>query len=248
MICMRFWVYFGSPEPLKLPRDYNHAVQSMIYRTLSSDFREFLHNGGFKVGKRCFKLFTFSQLLGEHIVNGAEIVFKPPVKLCISSPMEGFIREIANGFLSNSNVNLYGNELRVTSLEFPERPQIGNKILCRTLSPITVYSTLFMGDGRKKTYYYSPFENEFSDLISKNLTKKIQAFTGKEVKGFVNVKPQHGLRPREHICIFKGTVIKGWSGVYMLEGDPEFIEMGYEAGLGSKNSQGFGMIEVLKHA
>ncbi|MEM2544331.1 MAG: CRISPR-associated endoribonuclease Cas6 [Nitrososphaerota archaeon] len=245
---MRFWVYFGSSEPLKLPRNYNHAVQSMIYRMLSPDFREFLHDGGFRVGKRGFKLFTFSQLSGKCLINCAETMFKPPVKLCISSPMEKFVREIANGFLSNSNVTLYGNKLRVISLEFPKRPQIGNKVLCRTLSPITVYSTLFMGDGRKKTYYYSPFEEEFNDLINKNLAKKIQAFTGKEIKGFVNVKPQHGSKQREHICIFKGTVIKGWTGVYMLEGSPEFIEMGYEAGLGSKNSQGFGMIEVLKHA
>ncbi len=245
---MRFWVSFESSEPLKLPRDYNYAVQSLIYKTLSPDFKEFLHDKGFTVGKRSFKLFTFSRLLGKYIMNGTWIMFKPPVKLCISSPIERFVREVANSFLSSGNINLCGKELRVISLEFPERPQIGDKVLCRALSPITVYSTLSMGDGRRKTYYYSPFEEEFSDLISKNLAKKIQAFTGKEVKGLINIKPKHGSKPREHVCMFKGTVIKGWSGVYVLEGNPEFIEMGYEAGLGSKNSQGFGMIEVLKHA
>ncbi|MEM3708949.1 MAG: hypothetical protein QXF43_04835 [Nitrososphaerales archaeon] len=31
------------------------------------------------------------------------------------------------------------------------------------------------------------------------------------------------MKPREHICMFKGTVIKGWSGVYVLEGSPDLI-------------------------
>ncbi|MEM0506205.1 MAG: CRISPR-associated endoribonuclease Cas6 [Thermosphaera sp.] len=200
------------------------------------------------VGKRSFKLFTFSRLQGNYILDRAEIVFKPPVKLCISSPVERFVREVANGFLSSGNVNLYGKELRVASIEFPERAQIGDKVLCRTLSPITVYSTLSMGDGRKKTYYYSPLEEEFSEIISKNLVKKVQAITGKEGKGLVNIRPKHGSKLREYICMFKGTVIKCWSGVYVLEGCRELIEMGYEAGLGSKNSLGFGMVEVVEHA
>ncbi|MEM2587149.1 MAG: CRISPR-associated endoribonuclease Cas6 [Candidatus Bathyarchaeia archaeon] len=215
---------------------------------LSPDFSKFLHEAGFTVGKRSFKLFTFSRLLGRYVVNGAEIVFKPPMRLCISSPVERFVMEAVNGFLSNGKVYLYGEELKVTALELPERPQINDKILCRTLSPITVYSTLIMGDGRKKTYYYSPFEDEFSDIISKNLVKKIQALTGKELKGYVSIKPHQGSRPREHIHVFKGTVIKSWSGTYEIQGSPELITMGYEAGIGSKNSQGFGMIEVIKHA
>ncbi|MEM0506480.1 MAG: CRISPR-associated endoribonuclease Cas6, partial [Thermosphaera sp.] len=79
------------------------------------------------------------------------------------------------------------------------------------------------------------------------LVKKVQAITGKEGKGLVNIRPKHGSKLREYICVFEGTVIKSWSGVFAIEGNPELIEMGYEAGLGSKNSQGFGMIEVIKN-
>ncbi len=245
---MRFWVSFDSSAPLKLPRNYNHAIQSLIYRMLSPDFKEFLHDKGFRVGKRSFKFFTFSRLQGKYIADGSELVFKPPVRLCISSPIERFVREVANGFLCNGKISLYSSELRVISLEFPEKPQMGDKLFCKTYSPITVYSTLTTSDGRKKTYYYSPFENEFSELISKNLVKKTQALTVKEVKGHVNIKPLHGSRPREHISIFKGTVIRSWSGIFIMEGNSILIEMGYEAGLGSKNSQGFGMIEVVRSA
>jgi len=35
-------------------------------------------------------------------------------------------------------------------------------------------------------------------------------------------------------------------GIYELKGNPELIRIGYEAGIGSKNCQGFGMFEVMK--
>ncbi|MBC7189418.1 hypothetical protein H5U35_04285, partial [Candidatus Aerophobetes bacterium] len=41
------------------------------------------------------------------------------------------------------------------------------------------------------------------------------------------------------------TLIKGWMGTYRLEGNPELIKFSYDAGLGAKNSQGFGMYEVV---
>jgi len=46
----------------------------------------------------------------------------------------------------------------------------------------------------------------------------------------------------EHVVKFKGTVIKGWTGVYELDLPLELWEMAYHAGLGAKNSQGFGCI------
>jgi len=41
-------------------------------------------------------------------------------------------------------------------------------------------------------------------------------------------------------------LIKGWKGRYILEGDPQLIRFGYDAGLGSRNSQGYGIFEVMK--
>ncbi|RLI91606.1 MAG: hypothetical protein DRO89_03615 [Candidatus Altiarchaeales archaeon] len=38
------------------------------------------------------------------------------------------------------------------------------------LSPLTVYSTLTTGDGKKKTYYYSHYEPDFEELIDRNLS------------------------------------------------------------------------------
>lgn len=46
--------------------------------------------------------------------------------------------------------------------------------------------------------------------------------------------------------LFKGTVIKGWTGLYELSLPEPLFQIAYDTGLGSKNSQGFGMVEVVR--
>ena len=41
------------------------------------------------------------------------------------------------------------------------------------------------------------------------------------------------------------TVIKRWKGRFKVKGHPEFLAFAYDAGLGSRNSQGFGMVNVV---
>lgn len=45
---------------------------------------------------------------------------------------------------------------------------------------------------------------------------------------------------------YRETVIKGWTGIYELDLPEPFFYLAYDAGLGSKNSQGFGMLKVVE--
>lgn len=117
------------------------------------------------------------------------------------------------------------------------------------LSPLTCYSTLKKGDGSRKTYYYSPFEEEFSVLIKENLRKKYKVVFG-NTNGFdFSIKPRRVLPQDQKIIIYnrnrtnKGTVIKAWMGFYELSGSKKALELAYDVGLGAKNSQGFGCWE-----
>lgn len=242
---MRFCIEFESDGPLLFPKEYNHAVQGMIYHLLATDVRSFLHDSGFGWGGRTFKLFTFSRLLGRFKTTSDKFVFERHVKLWISSPLENLISELANSLVRKGEVDLCGNKLRVVAINVPKKPDL-TSIIYRTLSPVTVYSTLMKADGRKKTYYYSPLEPEFSELASENLVKKASIIAGKKITGKVEVKPLHEKSCREVICMFKGTVIRAWEGFFRVSGDFPLIEAMYEAGLGSKNSSGFGMVEVVR--
>lgn len=229
-------------KPVILPIGYNHLVQAAIYNSISQRLSIFLHDKGFLYGKRTFKLFTFSRLIGEYEIKQGKIYFNN-ASLYISSPIERFIRELANTFFKRGFMIIGENKLKITSLSFPPEPRIGSKIKIRTLSPITVYSTLISPNGGKKTYYYSPFEDEFSKIIDANAKKKFYILRKRIIKSNLETK---ALGVREVVVMYKDTVVKGWTGFFELSGPKNLIKTVYETGLGSKNSQGFGMFEVME--
>ncbi|MDW8006824.1 MAG: CRISPR-associated endoribonuclease Cas6, partial [Thermomicrobium sp.] len=53
-----------------------------------------------------------------------------------------------------------------------------------------------------------------------------------------------GVHPKsKRLERYKGTWIEGWVGRFVLEGPPDYLRLALEAGLGAKNSQGFGFVE-----
>ena len=230
-----------------LPFRYPEFVQAMIYRSLTPQHAEKLHNEGFLHGKRPFKLFTFSRILGKRVkgknVPAGMICFSPPVKLHIASPVSWLLPEMADHLLRVGEISLGSEKLLVKSIMVCQRPAFQPPLRIRMLSPVTIYSTLTTSDGRKKTYFYHPTEKEFSALLSENARKKHQLLYHTSRDGAFQLVPIS--RPRENPVIFKGTFIRAWSGVFEMDGDVELIQVTYDCGLGAKNSQGFGMWEVV---
>lgn len=233
----------GYNGKLSLPVHYNYLVQGFLYGNITDELGAFLHDEGFVYEKRRFKMFTFSRLRGEYELKGDRIAFhSPPIRLTISTPYARFIKEFANTLLRREELELGGSKIYVASIRVHPEPEIGAEMRVKTLSPVVVYSTLQTKEGKKKTYYYSPYEAEFEDLVDKNLRKKYEAFFGKRTRAR-KLKLEVVGRPGEKIVKYRGTVIKGWMGRFVLKGDKRLLKMGYDCGIGSKNSQGFGMVE-----
>jgi len=227
---------------INLPIHYNHLVQAFIYNNLSKDLANFLHDRGLLYGNRAFKFFTFSRLQGEYFINNKRIIYRGDISLYISSPLKRFINELANNIVKNEIFYLGDNVLRITKLVFPQEPKIGESVRIRMLSPLTVYSTLFTVDGKRKTYYYTPYEEEFSRLVNLNAKKKYFVIYKRNIKSNLRIKP---LKVREVMVMYKDTVVKGWVGEFVLNGPKTLLRLLYDTGLGSKNSQGFGMFDVI---
>jgi len=239
--------YHSENSFLTLPCNYNEIIQGFIYRSIDSWLAEKIHEEGFKdpETERKFKLFTFSRLIPEGRVQVKEgkITFHGNLSLTVASPLGEFIQSFAMNLIKASNIMLFGQTLILNSVAVEGLPEYKERILVKTLSPITVYSTLTSADGRKKTYYYSPFEREFEKLIIENLNKKLRALTGKtSLEG--SVKPYRVNSRNQRIVIYKNTVIKGWDGIFELRLTPELYDLAFDTGLGAKNSQGFGCIEM----
>ncbi len=241
---MRVTLELGYDGKLSLPIQYNYLLQGFLYGNITEELGAFLHDEGFVHGKRRFKMFTFSRLRGEYELKGDRIEFcSQPVRLTISSPYGRFIEEFANTLLRREELELGGQGIYVGSIRVHPEPEIGTEMMIKTLSPVVVYSTVQTKEGKKKTYYYSPYEAEFVDLMDNNLRKKYAAFFGKDVRAR-KLKMEIAGRPEEKIVKYRETVIKGWMGRFVLKGNKRLLKLGYDCGLGAKNSQGFGMVVV----
>lgn len=236
----------NNSNEIILPIDYNHIVQGMIYHQLDEDVADFLHEEGFQKEKRVYKLFTFSRLMGSYKLDRKNklIRFSGAIRLTISSPYDEFSNSIGNSILSSKSIRLGNNKLEVKELTVERERVDEDQIKIETMSPITAYSTLFRRDGRKFTYYFHPSEEEFSQIISNNLKNKYKAFYSQEApEEDVIIKASN--ESRMSIINYKNFIIKGYMGRFHMKGPKELLQLGLDAGIGSKNSQGLGCIKCL---
>ncbi len=230
----------------KVPINYNYFIQSAIYSNLEPELSNRLHDQGYKSGGRIFKMFTFSRLRGRYVFDKKEgmIGFPGNLMLSVSSPDVAFLNSFANTILHKSYLRIGKTNFKIIGFKTNDFKVLNNRVRLKTLSPIVIYSTLMKPEGGKYTCYYQPGEHEFLDLMVKNLCKKYSAFYGDSLPdGDVKIHLMN--RPRLHVMNYKGIVVKGYSVSMELIGPNELLQIGLDAGLGSKNSQGFGCVEPI---
>lgn len=242
---MRLKIQLSFQSPLKLPIQYNHMIQAFLLQNISPQLATFLHSKGYTYENRVFRLFVFSNLFGIYQINKPYIYFNSNVHFWVASPINDFIAQFAES-LFKKQLHLNGQPIFVESVEIKKITISNNSIGIKMLSPMTVYSTL-SNPEQKKTYYYSPFEKEFSELIEKNLQKKYHAYypDADKAAATLSIHPDYVNKHHEKVIRYKDTIIKGWLGTYQLEGSLEALRFAALSGLGSKNAQGFGFFEVL---
>lgn len=226
-----------------LPFSYNRIIQAVLYNMINEDsFASFIHDRGYTFDKRCYKLFSFSDIQEKPVrVHREEkkLEFSNFVTIYVSSIGNEFLNYVFEKFIGNGQTVRLGNTQAVIS-EIKKVPiNIESKMTVQTLSPVTIYTTLT--EPVKKTYYYSPVESQFSTLIKNNLIKKHFAYYGSNINDAEFSIKACG-RAREVYTSYKGFVIKGYKGRFEISGSPELIQMAFDAGIGGKNAQGYGLI------
>ncbi|ACA60313.1 CRISPR-associated endoribonuclease Cas6 [Candidatus Desulforudis audaxviator] len=250
---MQLTIFFSAPGPVAIPVQYGHLLQGLIYRRMDNPvLRSYLHEHGFALEKRRFKLFTFSRLMGQAVTYdqaAGRLVLTPPLRLVICSPIPFILQELGTGFLRQGRVRLGDAHLEVKKMATAAPWVTRETLQVRMLSPLVVYSTLSGVDGRNYTYYYSPFEPRFTELVASNLAKKHFLVYGQPARaeGFA-IRPVRVEDRDLKVTYYKDTVIKGWMGEYELSGDLELLQLALDAGLGSKNSQGYGCCNLVEKA
>jgi len=240
---MHLTIEFTSDKEIILPVHYNHIIQGFIYDTIDKELADFLHSKGYGQ-ERLFKLFCFSNILSRPDRKSIpdHLVFHDKITIEISSPMIDFCESFANGVFKKT-IRMGSNFLEVASIKIDHQTVNSDNVVLIPLSPIVAYSTLLRPNGRKYTCYFQPGEEDFHRIVSENLRKKYGAYMNVEPPaGDITIQPIQ--TPRLHLVKYKGFIIKGYTCKLQISGPKELIQVGVDAGLGSKNSQGFGCVRL----
>ncbi len=258
-------------KPQVIPINYNYQFSSAIYLLLkfgSPEFSKFLHDSGYELDHKKFKLFTFAvklkkyEILDNYTFQGAHFkLISPFVELIISSPLiDSFIKNFVIGTFEKQKLFIihpsYITRFIVKSVELVPNPQFTSEMHFHLLNPI-VLSTLVPINGRLSPYYLRIGDKGLEENILQNLIRKYKIVYGKEFD-IKNLKFEFEF-DKEYIKKRKGVVsklitigegsqypikIKGILCDFRIKTKPELIKVGYECGFGTKNSMGFGFVEL----
>ena len=240
-----------SRAELSLPVHYGIILQGFIYSQLEPNLASWLHGDAYSYARRTFKMFTFSRLTGRFELDAKtkRISFSGPMTFQLASHNTQILASLAEHLLKSQTLRLGHHEVRVHGVEILRPPcfQADQPVRVKALSPITIYSTFQKPGGGKLTHYYSPPEKDWSPMLLQNLARKAKALEWEdEGKALENayVKPLRVSERDKKIISYKGFSVQAWLGTYELKLPQAYFELAYDVGLGGKNAQGFGMVEV----
>ena len=234
-------IAFSAPK-LTIPFNYHHEVQSLIYHLLRDDEEGQWHDNSLTYGAtRHYKLFTFSSLRGPKKIVNNRLCFERLVYLDVRSVRDDFSDSLLKALQQKPPLLLFGQPLAPDSVKTGGISIAADDLQIKMLSPLTIHQT----DSSGKTYYFTPLDPAFSEKINENFRRKYMAFSGEESSCGIKIIPGKISAKDKYVTTYKGIHITAWRGEYRLSGRPEYLNFLYYCGLGARNSDGFGMFEVL---
>lgn len=243
-----------------LPINYQYELSAWIYNILNygdAEFAKWLHQKGYRNGKKQFKLFNFSNLkINDYKVHNDRLkIYSPLISFFISFyPLES-ISPFINGLFKKQELTIADKiskvNFKVNSIDKQPDPEFTNNMAFRCISPLVIsYADEQMRN--KKADYLFPDGEKYQRIFLQNLMNKFQVFYQKsfndnEITDFeikILSKPKSRL-----ITIKSGTPqeskIKGYMFDFAIKAPAKLIKLGYYGGFGEKNSLGFGCVKLI---
>ncbi|MCS7020155.1 MAG: hypothetical protein NZM34_13690, partial [Bernardetiaceae bacterium] len=191
---MRLKLLFSIEKGHYLSFNYPYYLAAWIYKQIAfadAPLAAFLHQHGYTVRRKSFKLHTFSNLqVPFTIKNGLMHLQAPTAILYLNFYLDTVAAQFVQGMFMHRRCILgdYQNCIHMTvqQVEVLPLPKLQPTVHLRTLSPLII--------GRKNEYgnddYLSPEEPDYANLLLKNLIEKYQS-TGQAFNPAWQTTPFH---------------------------------------------------------
>lgn len=259
---MRIKLEFGEKgKEYLIPLPYNHFLQAALFASLKPVLAEFIHDKGFEIDGRKYKMITFSKLLGDAKYTQNKLLqFRSPINWYISTPIDEVCESLASHLFYTGSLRIGKTTIPINNVTTEKVIVKNSDIVVKTLSPVVAYSTMTRVSGNRYTCYFSPGQKDFEKVISENATRKLKAFlemsyrpewipnwNKSDVATLSPIRINLIGKPRKVITQYKGIIIEAYDGCFAISGDNVLLQTIMETGMGSKNTQGFGCLELIEN-
>ena len=248
-----------QPEVMgrEMPINYQYPLQAAIYRIIGNSDAEFsarLHDNGYTLNGKRFKLFTFSNLLVPCGINRERERLIPKRDIAtwyVSFLPERGTKEFVQGLFEHQTIQIAdrisGVQYVVRELQLMPELEYDSEMEFDTLSPVCVSAR----NERGKMDYLSPTDSRYELALLTGLLARYNIIHGQPFAGDPYCHLELTSEPRSSLVKVKAdtpqeTRVRGYRYRFRIELPPELMRIAYESGLGEKGSMGIGMIEPTR--
>jgi len=193
-------------------------------------------------GRRASRSVVFNCCFGKYMridKKSEKIILDSPTFLFeLSSPDTRLMALIYNGLRKTREYSLFNSKIKLRDIR-PVNTHIRgkDKIRVRSLCPIIIKSSPDTGSR-----YLLPGEEGFHKSLNHFCKVRFEEYFSQEFDGKVELQP---LELKRVVIKHIGTYHTGFKGVFELSSSPKMLQFLYDAGIGTRTSQGFGMLELI---
>lgn len=241
----------------RLPFNYQYEQMGVIYKILSlssETYSNWLHNNGFELNGKQFKLFTYSSLIIPSLQldkeHGCLQIDSDTVEWHISFLPEKSTQQFIQGVFMEQTFQL-GNrhhavQFKVQSIEVLPALNCEEEAEFKTLSPMCISRR----EENGKTTYLSPADPYAKGAILNSLLNRYTAYYGKPYRGTLDYDFNVLNEPKSKLITIKAdtpqqTRVKGFLCEFRMKAPKELMNIMYESGVAAKGSSGFGMVKKI---
>lgn len=230
----------------RIPKDKNRVILSLIKNNFSLYSKEY-YEELYEKTQNNIKNFTFSLYMGRCEFLREEIVV-PEKKIMLNfssySHEEGIM--FYNSFLSSMGkvFPIKDNTMKVNNINMrKEKPIFNNEVILKIMSPIVCRE--HHGDNNK-TWYHSLKTEEGQAILKENIGYQLRnAFGERAILDINELEIEVEQNIREVKVKNYGIEVLGNIGLIKINAKPYLLDYLYKAGIGSKRSSGFGMVDIM---
>ena len=228
-------------DKIRLPFAHMEMLQGLFYKLLSfnNEVSSIVHDRS-DGSRALMKLFCFSDIKGRYSVKDGQLEYSDTVTWEIRSVYMKIISTIVENIYTRRSFSLNNCLFEIVDIAL-EGPDLQRESIdFQTSTPIVAYVT----DENRRQVYFSPNDSEFYRIVEGNLRKKYKLFFGEEYTGEFELICLYCPDKFHVVTRCKSTIINAWKGKFTLAAEPPMLYLAYYAGIGSKNSMGFGVIDL----